>query len=59
MTCGECKHGKPKASSRPDLGKELECSAPVPMCVDQDGWWVIWTHSDATDCPCFERKEEK
>jgi hypothetical protein len=58
MTCGECKHreeGKWKC---------MPCLAPIPLwaedaLIEEDLNTNVDKDRDATDCPCFERKEEK
>ena len=55
MTCGECKY----IAAMSD--KWGWCDASVPLWVKEelgDGC-LMNVRTDSTDCPCFERKEEK
>lgn len=56
MTCGECNRGQDYSPSA------VVCRLPekVPIWAREQIACVLRLRSeDATDCPCFERKEDK
>lgn len=58
MTCGECKH-REKGTWR-----FMPCLAPIPLwaedaLIEEDIDTAVDKDRDASDCPCFKRKEDK